>query len=137
MAEAQRQLIIEYISKINITAKIFVYYCYDISERDAKLQSAENAILNVEYIHRGKKLDIKLEEASEYKSSPVVKYCLKDKDLFIVPDGMLSVFLGYLDNVSDRTGANDRMYGLIKEKIRLQVFNFGGKKEYLNSTKRV
>lgn len=137
MAEAQRQSVIEYISKINITAKIFIYYCYGISEHDAKLQSVENAISNVQHIHKGKKLDIKLEEASEYKSSPIAKDFLSDEDLFIVPDGMLNVFLGYLDNVSNRTGANDRMYTLIKEKIRLQVFDFGGKKDYLNSTKRV
>ena len=137
MAEAQRQSVIEYISKINITAKIFIYYCYGISEHDAKLQSVENAISNVQHIHKGKKLDIKLEKASEYKSSPIAKDFLSDEDLFIVPDGMLNVFLGYLDNVSNRTGANDRMYTLIKEKIRLQVFDFGGKKDYLNSTKRV
>ena len=137
MAEAQRQAVIEYISKINITAKIFLYYFYGISEHDAKLQSVENAISNVRHIHKGKKLDIKLEKASEYKSSPIAKDFLSDEDLFIVPDGMLNVFLGYLDNVSNRTGANDRMYTLIKEKIRLQVFDFGGKKDYLNSTKRV
>ena len=87
--------------------------------------------------HKGKKLDIKLEKASEYKSSPIAKDFLGYEDLFIVPDSMLNVFLGYLDNVSNRTGANDRMYTLIKEKIRLQVFDFGGKKDYLNSIKRV
>ena len=48
MAEAQRQSVIEYISKINITAKIFIYYCYGISEHDAKLQSVENAISNTQ-----------------------------------------------------------------------------------------
>lgn len=137
MSEAQRQSVIEYISKINITAKIFIYYYDDISEHDAKLQSAEDAVLSIKHIHRGKKLDIKLEEASEYKSSRIAKYCLRGEDLFIVPDGILSVFLGCLDNVSNRTGANDRMYILIKEKIRLQVFSFGGEKEYLNSIKRV
>lgn len=138
MSEAQQSLIIEYISKINITAKVFVYYFYNISEKDSKIQSADRTIMNILHIHRGKKIDIQLEAASEYKDSQIAKdFLSREEDLFIVPDGMLSVFLGHLDNTSGRTGANDRMYTLIKEKIRLQVFHFDQKRDFLTSTERV
>lgn len=137
LSESQKFLVIEVFSKINITAKVYVSYYFDGSEKDHKVHAAASAIDNLNHIHRGKRLDIKLEHADDYKGTSLETYLVKDEEIFLAPDGFLGVFSGVLNNTMAQRGANDRMYTLIREKIRMQVFNFADKKAYLTSNKRI
>lgn len=138
LAEAQRFAVIEVISKINVTAKIYTYYCFNENEKESKIKYAIQTIEHLTRIHKNKELNIMLEYADEYKAvKQLAKVLVKDENIFIIPDGFLAVFMAKLDNISAHTGANDRMYTLIREKIRLQVFADSSEKIYLKSESRL
>lgn len=137
LSESQRTAVVEVFSKLNVTAKIFVTYYFDGDEKTHKINAATSAINNLAHIHKGKKLDIKLEHADEYLSTPLEEILEKDEELFLAPDCFLGVFIAVLNNTSSQVGAHGRMYTLIREKIRLQVFNFADEKVYLKSEKRI
>jgi len=137
LAEAQRSAIIEQISKIDVTAKMYVYYFFDETEKSSKYFAMSEAVKHLMYIHRTNKIDIKIEHADEYLKTDLKPLLAKDEVIFILPDGFLSVFVGKLDNTSSKVGTNDRMYTLIREKLRLQVFTSGLEKRYLTSNNRL
>ncbi len=137
LSESQKSIVIEAFSKINITAKMYVSYYFDGNEKDHKVHAAMFAVNNLKEIHKGKQLEIKLEYADEYMGTPLEVYLVKDEELFLAPDSFLGVFIGVLNNTLTERGAIDRMYTLIREKIRLQVFSFADKKAYLISNKRI
>ncbi len=138
LSETQRSAVIEFISKLNITAKTYTYYCFNETEKESKIQCLQKTIEHLKRLHPNKKLDIRVEYAGEYKDVPELKKLLvKNSDIFIIADGFLAVFIGKLDNISRRQGSYDKLYQLIREKIRLQVFSDGAKKVYLTGRNRL
>jgi hypothetical protein len=116
---------------------VFVYYYFGGKEKEQKIESVKKVIKNIRHIHKGKDIVIQLEYADEYKEKELMPLLIKNNPLFIVPDGYLAVFIGKLNNISGNIGSYDRMYTLIREKIRLQVFEWGEEKMYLTSNDRL
>ncbi|MGA3150299.1 MAG: hypothetical protein ABSD10_01605 [Candidatus Saccharimonadales bacterium] len=134
----QQSDITEIISKSDITAKVYVYYFLGMDEARAKVAAVEATIHHVQLLHRTRDIDISLETAQEYKSSSISKYLSAEKTLFIFPDAILSIFCNFLGNQDPRkTAVSLRLYTLIREKIRLQVFRSYPKIEYNTRLRRL
>ncbi len=138
LSEGQRAAVTDIISKIDVTAKMYTYYMFNQTEKQAKISTVIRTIGHLKFLHRTKNVSIMLEEAEEYKSETSLKPLLvSDESLFIVCDGFLAIYLANLDNLGGQSGGFDRMHTLIKEKIRLQVFGDSSSSLYLSGTNRI
>lgn len=138
LSETQRSAVIDIVSKINVTAKTYTYYIFNAEEKESKIICAKQTIEHLERIHVNKSVKFMLEYSDEYKGVKELDSLLvKDPNIFIISDGFLAVFVAKLNNISSNNGAYDRMYTLIREKLRLQVFGDSSRKIYLKSENRL
>jgi len=132
LSPAQKTILIEKISKLPITFKIYVAYQNTIGcNLDAiKYDLLKKSILHHASIQPG--LLFKIEKATEYsnisKDLPQLDTELldaKDHKSFLIPDVLLGVVCGFLD-IQDRSRSSDALfwYELIYNQIRLEVISF-------------
>ena len=137
LSEDQRARIIEILSKLDVTVRTYVVYSYNVKETEAKIRAVRLTLENLRHIHKGKKINISIEHAAEYTKTEFKELLGTEEANYLICDAFLHVFIGVLDNTSGSQGAQDRMYSLIREKIRLQVFNYGGESVYLRRENRL
>lgn len=138
MDDAQQSQIVEVISKLPISAKVYTYYLIVENESVAKCNAMERAVGHLQYIHRTKDISVFVEYADEYKESAINNYIYKNLPSFILPDSILSVYTKYLKFTdSSRPSATPRFYTLLKAKIRLQTFIMEEHQEYNQRDRRL
>lgn len=129
----QRSGLIEFISKLDITAKIFVEYSIEPSQNAVKIRTIKNTIVSLEQIHKSKKINFFIEPTTEYKNSPIAKFCSDSyKSLAILPDSLIATFLDELS-----LDHENHLYKLVREKIRLQVYIVHGETIYSKRQDRI
>lgn len=133
----QRFQIIEVISKLDVIARVYVNYLYDANETAAKINTMQFAVSNLKHIHRLKKINISIEHAEEYAKTDLKEYLGNQEADYLISDAFLHVYNSVLNNTLGKTGAENRMYQLIREKIRLQVFIYAGNAVYLERENRI
>src|ERR1700722_1456867 len=78
MNDAQRAIIVETISKLPLTAKIYTYYSISDNSKQAKRDAMQMTIAHIRRLHRTKEITLKIEYADEYKGTSYAGHLLKD-----------------------------------------------------------
>lgn len=131
MNQAENSEIVEVVSKLPISAKVYTYYLFAQNEKVAKVLGMEKSVEHLKYIHRNKDVEIYIEYADEYKRSKISSHLVKQSDAFLVVDSVLSVYTHYLDDIGGGAiSLSRRNYTLLKSKIRLQSFFSEKHREY-------
>ena len=130
---AQKAQSCDLISKLKFKCKIFIFYFYNQAETkggDSK-QKLSSVCSSLKFM-KDKQIKegdiIYIEDASIYDSLRNYKNIVitaEHKEMMLIPDIIIGVFNDHLDRHNDQQA--DSNYKLIKEKIRLQVFNIDGK----------
>lgn len=121
--DAQQSAIVEQISKLPLTAKIYNFYSICENEAIAKRSAMLQTLTHLKWLHRKRDINISVEFAEEYKRTAVNQYMKKLWFPFIIPDAILSVFVAHLNEINTKsTSSNVQFYKLLKSKIRLQIF---------------
>ncbi|MNY23218.1 hypothetical protein D3C86_1568730 [compost metagenome] len=131
MHPTQRLQCVELIGKMNITAKIYIYY--DFREKGDVLKKVNlvKAVRATQYKHRNKELTFYVEKADEYEGVIKKEAMTSDHFLSLLADCYCYVFATRLNkttNTSPVNVLNEKMYSLIRHQIRLHTYMFGNKK---------
>jgi hypothetical protein len=131
MNDAQKTIVVEVLSKLPITAKIYTHYSISDDAKQAKLTVMQKAIEHISWLHRTQEISLKVEHADEYRGSPFADCLVKGDFGFILPDALLNVYCKQLNETGSRSSAaNAQFYKLLKSKMRLQAFSMQEHTEY-------
>ncbi len=140
MIPLQKNLLVELISKLSITVKIYIYYRADINDNKFKLYGIKKTIDHLNHIHKNKLNKISLEPTEEYENTNISKYMDRsiDKYMYLVPDILSGTFSDYLSDTQKIKKDIIVNYDLLREKIRLQYFNIKvNSEQYLIRDKKI
>lgn len=136
LSPAQKTILIEKISKLPITFKIYVSYRNTVG---CNLDAIKYDLLKKSILHHASiqpEIPFKIEKATEYSSiytdlpqTDTELLDAKDHKSFLIPDVLLGVVCGFLD-IQDRSRSSDALlwYELIYNQIRLEVISFDDSK---------
>lgn len=131
MNDAQKTIVVEVLSKLPITAKLYTYYSINDDGREAKRVAMQKTVDHISRLHRTKEITLKIEYADEYKGTPYAGCLVRDDFGSILPDALLNVYCKRLNEISPKgSAANMQFYALLKSKMRLQTFNMQQRTEY-------
>ena len=144
---AQLTQIVEIISKLPISAKIYTHYFMnrDLGDKDAKIIAMRRSLSSIKHNHRNNATKFVIEHSKDYVGSSL-QNMLSDEESYyhrlLLPDLFLSVYSRYLgcEQVSksrSKSQPSDVFYKLLKSKIRLQAFIINGKDIYLEKGDRI
>lgn len=127
----QRLRCVELIGKMNITAKVYVYYDFRVNESAAKKLNLVRSVRATQYKHRNKELTFYVEKADEYRRVIKKEALTNDYYLSLLADCYCYVFATRLNKPSNTpvvNARNDKLYMLLRHQIRLHTYLFGDKK---------
>lgn len=131
MHPIQRLKCVELIGKMNITAKMYIYYDFRENGSIAKKVNLVKAVRATQYKHRNKKLTFYVEKATEYKGVIRQNAMTSNHFLSLLADCYCYVFTTRLNKPANTPAVNvfnDRMYALLRHQIRLHTYMFDNKK---------
>lgn len=149
LSQIQRNILVEKISKLPITFKVYVTYVNKAAIRDAtelKIGLLGNSIHHHEQNKPNSKYIV--EQAQEYGDLTIkfsglntVTIPFSERKALLLPDILLGVFCGFLDT-ENKSPADSREYEvwhtLIFNQIRLEVIDFQPKKRrYLRRSNKI
>lgn len=134
MHPSQRMKCVELIGKMNITAKVYVYYNFRENASMAKKINLVKTVRETQYKHRNKELSLLsffVEHAGEYKGVISKDAMTTDHFLSLIADCYCHVFATRLNgpaNTPTVNTINKQMYALLRHQIRLHTYMFGSVK---------
>ncbi len=131
MHQMQRLKCVELIGKMNITAKMYVYYDFRENNSTIKKTNLVKAVRETQYKHRNKELAFYVEKATEYRGIVKQEAMTTDHFLSLLADCYCYVFTSRLNKPTNAPATNtfnERMYALLRHQIRLHTYMFGNKK---------
>lgn len=131
MHPAQRLKCVELIGKMNITAKMYIYYDFRENNSIAKKVNLVKAVRATQSKHRNKELTFYVEKASEYRGAIKQEAMTTDHFLSLLADCYCYVFTSRLNKTTSRpvvNAFNERMYALLRHQIRLHTYMFDNRK---------
>lgn len=135
----QRLKCVELIGKMNITAKMYIYYDFRINNSTAKRVNLVKTVQATQYKHRNKELTFYVEKADEYKGVVKNESLTSDHYLSLLADCYCYVFATRLNKPTNSLAVNtlnERLYRLIRHQIRLHTYLFGNEKiEHMRSNR--
>lgn len=131
MNDAQKTIVVEVLSKLPITAKLYTYYSINDDGREAKRVAMQRTVDHISRLHRTKEITLKIEYADEYKGTPYAGCLVRGDFGSILPDALLNVYCKRLNEISPKSSAaNMQFYTLLRSKMRLQTFDMQQRTEY-------
>jgi len=128
----QRRFLLQIISKLNITAKMYISYHFRTEPHKELARRLEVVVRETQIKHRNKRLTFIVENAEAYKRLIKTENLTSNDYLTIIADAMCFVFATKLNPIIPNKAAinayNDRQYQLIRHQIRLHTYMFAEQK---------
>jgi len=140
MHPKQRLKCVELIGKMNITAKMYIYYDFQENGSIAKKFNLVKAVRATQYKHRNKELTFYVERADEYKGVIKKEAMTSDHFLSLLADCYCYVFTTRLNKPMNSPAINtlnEQMYTLLRHQIRLHTYMFDNKKTEHSRSNRI